>query len=188
MAQTPDTNGSAYCTPAQMLTFHDAQLIGQLVSDVGTPVSAPSLLSNATLALLLSSAAGQIETACTVGGRYRAQDLLAMAQDTGSNGAAYLAELNAHLAFGKLRQRRGYRTEDEFPEVKEARETLERLRLGERILPFDESEQAGVGTRTDQSVCNPRRYLPLSTTTARRYFGVRDRSYSKPPGGCGYGC
>ncbi len=182
MAQLPDTSQTAYATAAQMLTFYDYNLLGQLASDTGVPVTAAALLADPNLAAALSAAAGDIEAACLVAGRYRPEDLNALVTN-GGVAATKLAKLNADLAFASMRERRGYRTEEDFPQVKRAFDLLDRLRLGERIWSMLDSEQAGVGSRQDMGA-SVLRQEPLATSVAKRYFGMRGRCYTPPSSNC----
>lgn len=182
MALTPNTSSTAFCTPAQLLDFYDENLLGQLADDTGNPVSPTGLLNNAKVAAALSAAAGDIEAACSVAGRYLPSDLQALIA-AGGNGALRLARLNADLAFASLRERRGYRSEADFPQIARAFLFIERLRLGERIFAFVEVEQAGVGSMQDQGA-TALRTKPLATTVARRYFGRRGRCYPAGNGCC----
>lgn len=185
MTMHPNTHGAPFCSPAQILWFYDANLLYQVFSDAGTPLLASAFLISPKVLAQLGAAAGDVESACAVAGRYSPADLAKLAEATGgaiSNGGMKLLKLNADLAFAAGRQQRGYRTEMEFPQIGRAYELLEKLRLGERIFSFTEVEEAGVGSLQDQGNTVARR-PPLATTLANRYFGTRGREYRIPPGG-----
>lgn len=119
----------AYATPAQMLQLFDSRILGDLVQDVGQRVNPTNLLADTNLALALSTAAGQINSAALIGQRYTVLEMQALTGDD----AAFLTSINAWLAFGILCARRG-RDPKEHPEYEKALEMLEMLRKGESIL------------------------------------------------------
>jgi hypothetical protein len=175
MGLTPNSSSSPFCTPSQMMSFYDVNLMGQLCSDSGTPITVAALPSNTNFLNAIQGAAGDLELACVTGGRYLPSDLTNLA-NSGSNGSFILAKLNASLAFQTLRERRGYYDHSEWPDLERAQETLEKLRLGERCLPFVESEAAGDGTQQPMG-WNSQRKIPLATQVARRFFGRRAEQY-----------
>lgn len=164
---TPISSSTSYCTPAIFLEYYDARQVGDLVGDAGTRVSSASLLTDTNVQNALNWASGEIEAACLVADKYSVADLQAL---TGMS-LARLQGLCADLAIWKLMQRRlpqvqiteGYRA---------AQETLERLRLGERIFGLQEQADAGTpNTVIDtQSVIDT---LNLSTTLSSRFWGNR---------------
>ncbi len=149
MVQTPLTSAAPYCTPAALIEGRDRRQVADLCSDDGDgPRPTYRCLLDAgtppgqILLASLSAASWDVESACVAGGRYTPADLQAL---TGV-GRAGLVRLTAALAFWRLMQRRHPATSSpkSVPGAEEAADTLERLRTGERVFPFQETADAGV--------------------------------------------
>lgn len=121
-----------------MLQRYDARILGDLVADDGTRVSSGALATDTNLTTALEDASGQILLACHVGARYTEADLSGLS----GNSASYLERLTCDLAFAYLRQRRGYDVE-QFLNVRESFNILDRLRLGERVFDVANVKNAG---------------------------------------------
>ena len=119
----------SYATPAQMLERFDARVIGDLVSDSDSQVSAAELLTDPILQAMLDDASGDIEAALLVGGRYTVADLSGL---TG-NAQKHLVRICCEVAKAYLLRRRvSYNPEKDKAEIELAEHHLERLRSGER--------------------------------------------------------
>ena len=170
MPQTPLSNSGSYLTAADFVKRYDVRTIGELlVDDDNAPRLAPQqVLVSAILAAIMSGASGELESALVAGHRQDPADIAAIAAMPALTPVReYLMDLLSALTLGRLLGRRP----DRYPvpdEVKEARQFIELLRDGERILPTNEAAQAGV---TTPSLQLPRPALPLVTDVAIRYFG-----------------
>lgn len=170
MPLTPQSNPSAYATPADLLTYHDARSVGQLCNDTDQQLDAAAIALDPVVNGCLDAASGQVEAACTAGGRYRPDDLAAL---TGVS-KRHLVRLVCDLAYYALTARRFPETRPDqlgFAEV--AYLALERLRLGEHVFGFVETAEAGGGmepmtTSTTERLYDPRRVV----NRARRFFGA----------------
>ena len=164
---TPLSSVSSYATPAMLLLFKDARLIGDFVLDTGVREGSAALLTDPSVLNALSWASGQIESACVTGEKYTPTDLNSL---TGVS-QTYLQGLCCDLAFWKLLIRR-YPTTGITEEYRSAMEALEKLRLGERI--FGLQAQAAAGLPSDafetQSQIDT---AGLNTSIACRFYGRR---------------
>lgn len=161
------TSSAPYCDGTTFIKIVDANAIADLVLDDGTREASPATHANVTQALLRAS--GEVEMACQVGKKYSPTDL------SGLEGAAQAAlqGLVADLAFWHLLKRR-YPMVEPTEAYKSAMETLERLRLGERIFGTEENSDAGLPNttfRTQQEIDD----LNLNTTMGRRFWGKRGK-------------
>lgn len=147
MAQTPVVSAT-YCSAAQLLIYHDWQQVADLVRDGNGPrpqraaLLDPNQPSGAILAGLLGSATGQLNSAALIGNRYTPDDLAALTDA----GLLYLQKIVADLAYWQLAQRRQPMSAnpDSVPGAREALETLEKLKNGERVFAFAETADAGL--------------------------------------------
>jgi hypothetical protein len=164
---TPISSATAYCSPAQLMTFYDARQIGDLLQDKDRRVPEPLLTSDPNVLNALNWASGELESACIVGNKYKIADLQAL---TGMS-AANLQGLVADLAFWKLRCRR-YPDASMTDAAKWAFEKLERLRKGEAIFGLQDQASAG---DPDTLFMQQADYdtLGLTTDQASRFFGLR---------------
>jgi hypothetical protein len=184
---TPISALSAYATGAQFVLHTDIRAIADCLNDDGTRAGGfqptPATVESHPAVLdALSKASGMVEMAAFVGEKYSAADLQALA----SNGQALLVGLVCDLATWRLQQRR-WPTMAITEQYRAAQEVLERLRLGERIFALQANAAAGLPNTTfinQQSICQ----LFLSTTQARRFYGVRNKEYKGLNGGCSFGC
>ncbi len=170
MAQTPDSSSTAYATPSDLIVFRDFRIMAQWILDDNTIPDVSSFLASSVVSQCLLAATGEIETAASVGGRYSREDLAAL------NGAALvkLKQLCCDIAFGMLARRRLATIQrGDISGLEEAYDLLDKLKKGERIFPFVETESAGnistVDVITNYNPANP----PLSVS-ANRYFGRRN--------------
>lgn len=182
MPLTPAGTLIPYCSPPEFLTFIDWRLVGDLCSDTDSRVPLATLqgtgpdYTNAdpNLWAALMAASGELEAACLIGNRYTAVDLAAL---TGAS-AQYLKKLVSYLAYGILRHRRGIFDDDSQPQVKEARETIDRLEGGGAIFAFDETARAGKPKAEFYEQWEFDR-LNLVSRMGRRVFGTRANQYPR---------
>lgn len=167
MPMTPSGGTSSYATVADFKKRYDIRAIGQLVKDDNTVADGSSLDLDSIVEFELQSASGLVESACQVGSRYNPEDLQALA----GNSRAFLASIVCDLAYGSLRQRRGY-PEEYTPAYKEALRQLQLLQSGESIFPFRETEDAGLPKNRWRSFSEKLRQ-PWASAHLRRAFGQR---------------
>lgn len=173
MTMTISSSASAYCTGSQFAQLFDYRSFAQLASDSDVPLASQAALAASTiLAAKLKVAAGMIEMACTVSGRYTPADLAALAASSTNSGWS-LINLNAWLAAAEMY---GRRFEGMPPEIKEKFDQgmamLAALEKGDAIFGFEEVQQAGIiqdykETASDVEARNLPSYI------ARRVFGRR---------------
>ena len=121
----------AYATPQDLLIRYDERRVADLVSDTGTRSAAP--LTSPVVAAVLEDAAGILDSACRVGGRYSLTDLANMS----GSGHSLLVRLSCDIAYSLLVARRGYSTTDMkvmAPQMDWANKMLDDLRKGDRVL------------------------------------------------------
>jgi hypothetical protein len=145
---TPVSSLTPYCTAARFLQYHDWQQVADMAKDGDAPRPTRASLVNAAseagglVANMLMAASGELDSAVLAGKRYDPVDLAALV----GNGAEYLAKIVADLAFWRLCQRRqpGTANPERVPGAKQALDEMDKLRAGERIFAFLETQQAGV--------------------------------------------
>lgn len=175
MPLTPNSGAVPYCTPADMVGFHDSRDLGELVRDDSGQDSPVDLASDPVLALALAAASGDLESAALIGQRYEPADL----QSLVGNGRAFLARLVAALAYGHLRDRRNL-TGAPPAFVADAEAKLQALAKGEAILPFVQVEAAGNAydaLRDPNSAAN--RTLLSRSPSAMRFMGRATRDWGR---------
>ena len=167
MPLTPSGGSSSYATVADFKLRYDIRALGQLVKDDNTIAPGTALDSDAVIAFELQAASGLVESACQVGSRYNPEDL----QSLSGNSRAFLVSIVCDLAYGSLRQRRGY-PEEYTPAYKEALRQLQLLQSGESIFPFQQAEDAGLASNRLRSFAEKLRQ-PWASAHLRRAFGQR---------------
>lgn len=147
MAKTVSTSATTYLSAAEYLKRADLRTVGDLCSDTGSRIASGALPSDANLAAALLDASGLVEQACLVTSRYLPVDLAAL---TGAAQGA-LFRLLSRLTTCLLFERRPD-LEMKQPWLWEwTEEQLQKLRDGERIFGFVESEGAGLPTITTET-------------------------------------
>ncbi len=175
MGLTPISASTSYCAPQQLAQFHDWRPLARLCqdSDSAAQETLTAFLTDPVALAHLQAASGELEAAILLGERYQVPDLVALA---GTNAGTWLAQIVAGLAAGTIYERRsGSRvTEQEARKIERAREALESLKRGERILGFQESAAAGLVSSQDalEADLQSRRGM---VTIARPYWGQRGR-------------
>lgn len=178
-----------YITGSQFLLNYDARRVAELISDTGEPVPSGSVATNEVLVEMLNQAESMVNLATRVGDRYSIADLTTLAADPIDGGS--LRRLVSDIAWGLICKRRGMSQSsigDQAPGYQEAMQTLELLRLGERIFDFDGAAAAGLPSVQQLGVDSS-----CQMVNARRFFGCnainRNTGYSTGgSGGCGGDC
>lgn len=170
MAYTPDSSSTSFATPAELIQFRDWRKMAEWISDDGTIPTQVTFLASPIVSQCLLAETGEIETAASVGARYRREDLAAL------SGAALvkLKQLCCDICFGILARRRLATIQTrEISGLEEAYDLLEKLKMGERIFPYIEVEDAGNMDTTDV-VSNYDYNNPPISIRAERFFGWRN--------------
>lgn len=164
---TSNSRPQSYCSPGSALRFMDVNLMGQLCTDTGTPLTLAQLQTNLRLLGELGAASGRFEAAVLAGRRYDPSDVATFTGVT----ADYRDKIIAKLAeWSILADRRPGSPKPEA--AKESEEDLKRLRAGEWVFGVMEAQDAGVGVETVDA-------MPVDVDTdtvtgvARRMFGGR---------------
>jgi hypothetical protein len=179
---TPNDSLTPYCTPTRMLQAYDVRTLGDLLQDGDQRMTPLDVQNSPILYVLLQEASGWFESAIIVGSKYSVQAVQQVMAENG-NGASFISGLIAGIAMWMCFDRRPEKASKyELPaKAQLAMEMLDRLRLGERILPLQENANAGLPSSmvlTPAIVWNQN----LATTQAFRYFGQRDNQRFPPPG------
>lgn len=172
MAQTPVSSTTPYCSATRLFVYHDWQQVADMLRDGENPRPTRTALldedspEGEALLEILKAASGEIDSACLAGKRYNPEDLLAL---TGT-GLSYREKLTSHLAFWGCAQRRQPNAADpnRIPGAVTALLECDRLRVGERIFAFLETQEAG-----NADVVEPDKPPDQSRVTGRavRLFG-----------------
>lgn len=171
MAKTPLSSASAYCTPTAFIEIVDWRQAADYVvdSDTDDRPTQSELQSSPILARALLAASGEVEAACLPRGQYTPDDLHAL---TGA-AQSHLETVVGLLAFAWLVRRRYPATkQSELPQAfAEAREELERLRVGEHVFGTVQNTEAGKGLSA--APLNQSNDVNTTANQARRFFGYR---------------
>lgn len=178
-AKTVDTAAAAYISVAEVLKRVDVRTMADLCSDASARLGsstdialmATALTTNVNFLALIRDACGEVESCCFAGGRYRPEDLTALAANAGV-GAGKLFRLIANLVVVYAFQRRPDREMKQPWVYEQAMADLQALNAGVEIFGFRQTEQAGVPdvrVETADDVENRNGIVYL----ARRLFGRR---------------
>lgn len=168
------TNPDTYCTPDEFLKRYDWRLVADLVSDSGDRVPESSLPSNHNLLTALRDASGDVESACLCGQRYSPEDLANLQ----GNASSLLKRLVADIAMQYLRDRRGFKEQNDKPNQRyeRAMEKLNALRRGELIFGLVKSAKSGL-TRYEYVSESDLKEMKSVGVQAERLFGIRTNRY-----------
>jgi phage gp36-like protein len=184
-----------YASAADMSDRFDARTLGQLCSDSNVPIglvngqvvatTLATIAASSPMQSALMTASGQIESACLVGGRYSAEDLLAL-ESTASG--MLLRQLTCDLAMMLLiRRRPNYKVP--VPEsYTQSQEFMQLLAAGERIFGLQDPVSAGTLVDDRMSPIDFRERGEISAR-ASPLFGRRNQYIPRYPYGAagGYG-
>lgn len=143
----------SYATTADVTSRYDIRRLSQFLSDTGTPVCTTAEINagtcantimpaNANLLKLIKDASNKVLMSCRVANRYLQSDLDAVYAD--SDRRESIVRLVCDLVWGYVMIRRGLGMREVFnlaPNYKDALETLEMLKRGDRV--FDDSPPDG---------------------------------------------
>jgi hypothetical protein len=180
---TPNSNPTSYCPVQHFLNRADLRTVGDLLSDNDQRLTLAQVNASTILTDLLQEASGELEAACFVGDRYSATDIQGVV-NAGGNGASLVYGIVAGYTIWLLFQRRPEKSSKlELPaSATLAMEKLDRLRLGERILPIQQVGDAGLPLSAVLTPCQVFQQN-LATTEAGRFFGRRGNQIYPPSGG-----
>lgn len=189
---TPNSSFTGYCTGADLVAARDLRQWGDCLNDDNTRATEAQVLSSAvnidgTLYRAIRWASGTIEAAVTAGMRYRPEDLLELmesqtipASQNGDGvtvgfvvGRDLLVGLACDLAYWwAVKRRKVGAKPEQIAGVAEALDLVERLRLGERIFPIRDTQDAGLAAVTpmDEFRNAECEAVPI-TLRASRFFG-----------------
>lgn len=187
---TPNSSFTAYAGVADCTDLRDWRQWADYLNDDNTrPASAAAVQSSLLLGRALKWASGEIESAVTVGKRYKPEDLIELTEaqviptaqggdgvQTGSVVAKeLLIALTVDLAFWWcVKRRKSGIKPSEVAGVEEALDKLERLRLGERVFPINDTQDAGLPDVTPlDSWTDPATAAEPISVRASRFFGSR---------------
>lgn len=132
-----------YATPTEMLQRYDARLLGELVQDAGTAISAAGLLTDTNLAAALADASSAIDVAVSVGDRYTPAQMA----DLSDTAAAFCRRLTCDLALIYVKRRRGrFDPEKDGALLEEVNATLKSLRDGDNLLLLQDETDSPAST------------------------------------------
>lgn len=191
-ALTPNTNtlnSGAYLSGTEFLKRKDWRTITDLVSDSGARgyASSAALAADANLAALLLDASGMFEAACTAGQRYAPSDIANMLALAGATKPATVPNAGQGLIYRLLADLTEAMCWERRPDKGPVPERLlwvqgflARLADGEDVLPFAETQAAGVAKDVidDPEDVRDRR---LTGVIAARLFGRRLNRYRQQP-------
>lgn len=178
MTMTPNSASAPFCSPASFATVYDWRTFGQLISDSDAPNTYAAFVASPTTLAKLQIAAGQIEMAASIGGRYDPiLDLVQLVTPVAGvicNGGWALIQMNADLAAFEFYGRRYEGMPDWIQKaVDQAIAKLAALEEGTAIFPFLQTQQAGLISDYEESATDvEKRNLP--SFVAHRCFGRRD--------------
>lgn len=175
------SSGTAYAAPADLTDLRSWVAVADLLEDPATSTATPTRTANRAaveghplVARALKWASGELESAVTAGTRYVPDDLNNLYAGA-SVGKEMLIGLVCDLAFWWLTKRRktGARIED-IAGVFDAFEKLDRLKRGDRIFPFTDTQAAGLPETSPLDAAGNvvADAVPI-TLSAVRMFGVR---------------
>lgn len=190
MPQTPASSLTSYTTAARLFDFIDWRIVGDCVRDDDSlerptlnELTTPNNPAGLRVVAALEAASGELESACLPRGQYTADDLNAL---TGM-GKGYLERVVAGLAVGVLFSRRWPASGkyEELPAVRYAEDTLERLRLGERVFGFAQNIDAGKGMSAPPFGPPPQSPTEDRNTVAEAYRFFGNRGFGQTPSRAG---
>ncbi|MBX6313096.1 MAG: DUF1320 family protein, partial [Isosphaeraceae bacterium] len=163
----------SYLPADRFLDRVDAARVGQLVSDNRIAVTPGALLTHPKVLAALQDASGDLERACTAGRRYLPAELAAIALADGTPAQGYLFRLLTALALHYLVLRRGGPPDEQVQhEYERAQQEIDRLKNGELVFPFEETQGAGL-PQTNVYTDADYRALRLLSVQFERYYGRR---------------
>lgn len=176
---------ASYATPTDLLDRKSAETIGDLVTDSSsTPPDATALLTDDKVQAALDSAAGAIEAALLVAGRYTVDQLAELAalsiennplnaNDVRYNSRAHLVQMNCDIAMAYLFARKPTMMTDQYKAALELQDLyLERLRKGENVFNLQDPIEAGTPFSVTPTLAEIER-LNLIRDTTRNYYPAR---------------
>jgi len=180
-----------YTTADAVLDRYDYRFLADRVLDTGGRATAADLVDTGTdagrrLALAITDATSLIDTAVSVGNRYRLADLQGLVDNQpNSTSLALLARVSADLAVGLLAKRRALPAEEMaqlVPGYDEAMGVLAQLRNGERVLVDvpDVPEAGEMGTATGSPTSPPLAEITPKWSWQPQVFGVNRSPYFWP--------
>jgi hypothetical protein len=151
-------------TNADFLIRFDYRLISQQLSDTNVPISQANLLVSTQLSDIINDAEGVVLAALYVAYKYDSTKIAALADES----LGLVKRIIADIAFIYCCGRRGYDYREKMPLVQDSYDILNLLRSGERVLNFEDNEDAGNTQVATVSVVNQQ--VAGLVSTSFRYF------------------
>jgi len=153
-----NVDATAWADGTDLVAYHDAMTIGQMLKDDRTAVDVASVPTNPIVGRLLSLATGEVNSALSVSKRYSADALETMPDSS----IETLRWLTCSIAMWHLRQRRvSTDPERQARERKILDDYLDRIRRGELVLDIDANKEAGIGEAVPFEQADTQRGTPL---------------------------
>lgn len=178
----PPSPADCYATSADLAERFDVRRIGDLLTDDDTRVASGDFATNQNLYTALLDATQQINSAIRKGNRYTRAEIYAL-YTSGSTQDNFARQLLTKwccvLGFAYLVARRGYNHQEimsQVPFYAEAKDFLEQLANGERVLDTEAAADAGRTTYTAQFSSNNN----MLTDAASRLLGPRANPNPRP--------
>jgi hypothetical protein len=169
---TPVSAYQSYITPDDFFNLVDIDLIAQVYSSNGVPLTRTQLETDPRLLAALQAASGKVESTLLKGGRYSAQSLAAL---TGVS-REFFNKLVADTALAFVYEYRDGMTPPDNVRLRidRAEKLLTRLADGSDILSFSETVQAGQPLTYMMNFSDKIRRNYLTTDLVwRPYWGMR---------------
>ena len=133
----------SYATGEDIAQRYDLRLIGDLISDTGSPIPSGSIPTNTILLAVIEDASAAIDAAVFVGNRYTPAQMA----DLSDTAAAFIRRLTCDLTLIYLKRRRGrFDNEKDAALLKEVNDTLAALRDGKDLLLLNNQTEAPAST------------------------------------------
>lgn len=167
----------SYALPADMINCFDQQILGDVCSDNGIPVSPTDLLNDPKMLSALSRASGEVEAALLDGGMYQIADLASLAD----NAQALLVDTVCCVAMCRLLKRRVSKGTEELLKgvCDDAREQLRALRKGEAVFGNTTNAEQGQLPETTGITTIDVQNLNMIRDRTRNYYPLRDLPYGR---------
>ena len=164
---------AAYATASDLIARHDANLVGELITDEHEPATSDEIEDSTVLTTILTDASGQVEAAMLCGNRYSPEQLSELA----GNSLGLLKKIVCMIAMAELLNRRpGRHMESAKYYDEQARAYLEDLRTGKNLfnLTDDESNRTAANPSTTGPTAVEYSRLNLLPDQMVRHFPNRE--------------
>lgn len=166
----------AICSPADFLLRYDARVVGELVSDANSRVSAVDLATNTVVLTILADAEADVITALLTGGRYSEGDLTGLTGSSLTKAKRVISDISIEY----LKERRGNRDPERAKGEREnALAPLDRLRRGENVFNLTPQIEAGLADVDGPTTLEFQDLNLVRDRVGRRYYPERVLPHSR---------